>query len=748
MIENSPLKLFSRAKNAINAIYSGFDAFLLEVYQFLDSTELVKSNLISEKDRELLKTYKQNCELLITMISRDRMKVVFFGRTSNGKSTAINAMLGEKILPTGIGHTTNCFLQVEGSDSNDEACIFTPDSESSQSIKNLNHLGSALSDEKLDSSALVRVLWPKEKCRLLKEDVVLVDSPGIDVSLDLDKWIDKQCLDADVFVLVVNAESTLTRTEKDFFVKVSERLSKPNVFILNNRWDATAYEPDTAEEVKKQHTERNTEFLCHELKICEQQDVKNRSYFVSAREALLTRTQQNPQLPPGHQSRLLQFEWFEAEFEKCLSMSAVRTKFEQPTQRGQSMTSTLRKILDDTNQSANEMKLKNEKNLHDVNEKIELIEKKLLDFTQEVKNKIRHVMEEVEKNVSVTLNDEIKQVYNLIDLYDRPFHPEEHQLNWYKNELHQFVEKKLGANLSSRLNNALISNLEFTQKEIRTRVLELVVSEENRKMVSTTLPRADFMINYRLDCSNLCSDFKEDISFHFSLGFTALMRRFTGNRSLVFPHNNTTTKLFANGLFNSQKSSADESDQKKELQSYSYQQTSSNLNSFAFQNDQTNNLLLVLQGFQMVANKSNVVLFAVGGIVWRGLGWKILAITGSMYGLCYLYERLMWTRKTQEKLFKKQYADYASSKLKLIVDLTSQNAACQVQQELSMYFAQMCRYIDITKDEYYKEIKQYESDIKTLNVVSNSSKILRNKGKYIHDDFEKFSDEYLKINMQ
>ena len=88
-----------------------------------------------------------------------------------------------------------------------------------------------------------------------------------------------------------------------------------------------------------------------------------------------TRTQQNPQLPPGHQSRLLQFEWFEAEFEKCLSMSAVKTKFDNPTQRGQSMTSSLRKILDDTNQLANEMKLKNEKNLHDVNEKIELIEK-------------------------------------------------------------------------------------------------------------------------------------------------------------------------------------------------------------------------------------------------------------------------------------------------------------------------------------------------------------------------------------
>jgi mitofusin 2 len=362
LIDNSPLKLFSRAKNSINTIYKEFFDFLKEVYQFLDSTDLSKSNLISDKDREQMKTYQEKCDRLIKMISRDRMKVVFFGRTSNGKSTAINAMLGEKILPTGIGHTTNCFLQVEGSDSTEEACIYTPDSETSQSVNNLNHLGSALSDGKLDSNSLVRVLWPKEKCRLLKEDVVLVDSPGIDVSSDLDSWIDQQCLDADVFVLVVNAESTLTKTEKDFFHKVSERLSKPNVFILNNRWDATAYEPETAEEVKKQHTERNTEFLCNELKICDPQDVKNRSYFVSAREALWTRTQANPQLPPGHQSRLLQFEWFEAEFERCLSMSAVKTKFDQPTQRGQEMTSSLRKCLDEIHQLSNETKLKNENN--------------------------------------------------------------------------------------------------------------------------------------------------------------------------------------------------------------------------------------------------------------------------------------------------------------------------------------------------------------------------------------------------
>jgi hypothetical protein len=41
---------------------------------------------------------------------------------------------------------------------------------------------------------------------------VFVDSPGIDVSPNLDEWIDRHCLDADVFVLVANAESTLMLT--------------------------------------------------------------------------------------------------------------------------------------------------------------------------------------------------------------------------------------------------------------------------------------------------------------------------------------------------------------------------------------------------------------------------------------------------------------------------------------------------------------------------------------------------------
>ena len=57
-----------------------------------------------------------------------------FFRTSNGKSSVVNAMLRDKVLPTGIGHTTDCFLCVEGSDTT-EPYLQVGDSEQKLSVK-------------------------------------------------------------------------------------------------------------------------------------------------------------------------------------------------------------------------------------------------------------------------------------------------------------------------------------------------------------------------------------------------------------------------------------------------------------------------------------------------------------------------------------------------------------------------------------------------------------------------------------
>lgn len=55
-------------------------------------------------------------------------------------------------------------------------------------------------------------------------------------------------------------------------------------------------------------------------------------------------------------------------------------------------------------------------------------------------------------------------------------------------------------------------------------------------------------------------------------------------------------------------------------------------------------------------------------------------MSASLYSLLYLYERLMWTTKAKERCLKRQFVDYASDKLQVIVNFTSANCSRQVQQ--------------------------------------------------------------------
>lgn len=144
--------------------------------------------------------------------------------------------------------------------------------------------------------------------------------------------------------------------EKQFFHKVNARLSRPNIFILNNRWDASASEPEYMEEVgggfsflrrpvvlrvapsidvmeggdggkdalspnswnsayqhealllyqvRRQHMERCTSFLVDELGVVDRAQASDRIFFVSAKEVLSARIQKAQGMPEGGEKGLL-----------------------------------------------------------------------------------------------------------------------------------------------------------------------------------------------------------------------------------------------------------------------------------------------------------------------------------------------------------------------------------------------------------------------------------------------------------
>uniref|UniRef100_A0A3Q1FLM0 Mitofusin 1b n=1 Tax=Acanthochromis polyacanthus TaxID=80966 RepID=A0A3Q1FLM0_9TELE len=710
----SPLKHFVVAKKTISDVFEQLLNYAKETSEFVEEISGNKAlGDIATQDQKLeIQAYADKLAIIKEVLARRHMKVAFFGRTSNGKSTVINAMLRDRVLPSGIGHTTNCFLSVEGTDE-DKAYLKTEGSDEEKSVKTVNQLAHALHmDESLDAGCLVRVFWPKTKCALLRDDLVLVDSPGTDVTTQLDSWIDKFCLDADVFVLVANSESTLMNTEKHFFHKVNERLSKPNVFILNNRWDASANEPEYMEDVRKQHTDRCVNFLVEELKVVDREQAPNRIFFVSAKEVLNSRMQRAQGMPEtggalaeGFKERLKEFQSFERRFEECISQSAVKTKFEQHTIRAKQITGKVKSIMDAINIEAAEKRVAALEDREYQMDRLEFVKNQLNLLINDIKQKIRAISEDVEDKVSNAMGEEICRLHVIVDEFHTDFHPSPHVLKIYKSELLTHVEEGMGKNLAFRCSSAINASVQSSQKYMIGNMLPLLPSSV-QSQIHMLVPSRKFDLSYDLNCATLCSDFQENIEFQFSLGWTSLVHRFLGSanaqRALRLVDQNFQTP-----------SSGPSSIAAPPPNSESAVMTQEQM------------MLAMATNVASLTSRTSMSVILVGGVVWRTVGWRLIALSASLYGLLYLYERLTWTTKAKERALKRQFVDYATEKLQLIVSFTSANCSHQVQQEMATTFARLCQQVDQTQKELEAEIRQLSATIEQLETVQSRSKSLR-----------------------
>ncbi|XP_048361855.1 mitofusin-1 isoform X1 [Sphaerodactylus townsendi] len=730
----SPLKHFVLAKKKITAIFEQLLDYITEGTDFVNETyknpELKR--IVTEDDLAEVQAYKNKLAVIGEVLARRHMKVAFFGRTSSGKSSVINAMLWDKVLPSGIGHTTNCFLSVEGTDG-DKAYLMTEGSDEKKSVKTVNQLAHALHmDKNLEAGCLVHVFWPKAKCALLRDDLVLVDSPGTDVTTELDSWIDKFCLDADVFVLVANSESTLMNTEKHFFHKVNEKLSKPNIFILNNRWDASASEPEYMEDVRKQHMNRCLTFLVEELKVVDPSEAQNRIFFVSAKEVLSARKQRAQGMPEGggalaegFQTRFQEFQHFEKVFEECISQSAVKTKFEQHTIRAKQILDTVKNIMDSINVAAADQRVRSMEQREEQKDRLEFVRNQLNLLTADIKLKIKEVTEEVANKVSSAMTDEICRLSVLVDEFDSDFHPSLQVLKLYKSELNKHIEEGLGKNLADRCSSEVNLSMYQSQQEMIENLKPLLPSGVQNQL-HLLIPCRKFDLSYDLNCHSLCADFQEDVTFRFSLGWSALVSRFLGPKNthrmllgmtepaLALPRSLASTPCTAVAP-----PLAPENPSQEEL------------------------MVSLVTNLASLTSRTSMTVIIVGGVVWRTVGWKIISLSLSMYGLLYLYERLTWTTRAKERAFKKQFVNYATEKLQMIVTFTSKNCSHQVQQEMATTFARLCQQVDITEKNLEGEIARLSKEIDQLEKIQSNSKQLRKKSVQLENELDGFTKQFL-----
>uniref|UniRef100_A0A3P8QA82 Dynamin-type G domain-containing protein n=1 Tax=Astatotilapia calliptera TaxID=8154 RepID=A0A3P8QA82_ASTCA len=681
-VDPSPLRRFVIAKHSITSIFDQLLDFVKDGCAFVD--EAWRSEDLGQVAVEEQSLEMQSCAIKLTTIRdvllRRHMKVAFFGRTSNGKSTVINAMLRDRVLPSGIGHTTNCFLSVEGTDE-DEAFLITEASTERRSVTTVNQLAHALHmDPTLDSGTLVKVFWPKSRCALLRDDLGSVST--------LDSWIDKFCVDADVFVLVGNAESTLMNTEKLFFHKVSEKISKPNIFILHNRWDASVTEPDYIEEVRNQHLDRCVGFLADELKVVGLDDAAGRIFFVSAKEVLSARMQRAQGMPEtggalaeGFHERLREFQRFERTFEEFISQSAVKTKFEQHTVRAWQITEAIKGVMDAINIASADRKICCLEEREDLRDRLDFVRGQINRLSASVKERIR------------TLSDDVTAKVNA---------PAEGVASGLVSD-HGRLSLLTGS--GDTLSSAWLSS----------DAVRPLLSPALQEQLST--PSASFELTYDLGLAALCADFQENIDFQFSLGWTALVTRFIGAAN---------AKRALSGADRAQKAS---SAQRHICETFRknrvHMETVSLLQEHSTFRDEM--VVSIATGLVSVTSRASMTVLVIGGVVWRSVGWRLIALSVSLYGLLYLYEKLTWTDASRERALKQQFVEHAAQRLRAIVPVASSACSHQVCKELSSTFSRLTQRVELSDAELEGNIRQLSFRIQRLENIQRRSKAFRSE---------------------
>lgn len=167
---------------------------------------------------------------LAERLSRSRFNVSVLGEFKRGKSTFINAMLGDDVLPTGVLPLTAVATEVAFGERG--ATVVHTDGRR-YDIK-LAELADFVTEERNPENqrqvARVEVRVPVD---LLEPGVVLVDTPGIgSIYRHNDEAARQALLDADGAILVLSADSPLSEQERELLGVLAERQA-PTFFVLN-----------------------------------------------------------------------------------------------------------------------------------------------------------------------------------------------------------------------------------------------------------------------------------------------------------------------------------------------------------------------------------------------------------------------------------------------------------------------------------------------------------------------------------
>lgn len=174
------------------------------------------------------------------MMENPSFDVVVCGEVKKGKSSLLNAIVGENILPVNVEIATSQVFRIMNSSSESYYLVFTDGTKKSISREELSKYGSQVDAElhgepifQNHTLAYIEVNMP---IQFLPQGVNLVDTPGLGAMYKSHEWITQNYVQkASAVVFVMDPERPLVEKEKEFIHKVLD--ITPHILFVMTKID-------------------------------------------------------------------------------------------------------------------------------------------------------------------------------------------------------------------------------------------------------------------------------------------------------------------------------------------------------------------------------------------------------------------------------------------------------------------------------------------------------------------------------
>jgi ribosome biogenesis GTPase A len=175
---------------------------------------------------------------LVRKLEEDRFHLVVVGEFNHGKSTFVNALLGENALPVGVTPTTAAIHHIRYADKPEATLVLSSGRKESIPFDQVREFavgGARAGEVPGEEVDYVEVGYP---AALLKERILLVDTPGVnDLSLQRADITYSYIPRADAVLFLLDAGQILKESERVFLEDKLLKASRDKIVFVITKWD-------------------------------------------------------------------------------------------------------------------------------------------------------------------------------------------------------------------------------------------------------------------------------------------------------------------------------------------------------------------------------------------------------------------------------------------------------------------------------------------------------------------------------